>query len=274
MLSDIIRDISRYPLLTAEEEIELAKRIEQGDEEAKERLIKCNLRLVVSVAKKYAACSGMSIEDLIQEGSIGLMRAAEKFDYRKGTRFSTYATWWVRQKVIRATQNQARTIRLSVYKNYEIARMNRAFNILGSKLGRVPTDAEIAEEMGTTPEKVRELKTFAQHSLSLERSLFDDDDEERPLKSIISDGRIEETENIVDLELLRKKLKEVISTLPEDEAAVIRLRYGLDDGKRRTFEEIGEIMGFSKQWANIREKRALKKLRRSKARGALKSFIG
>lgn len=274
MLSDIIRDISRYPLLTAEEEIELAKRIEQGDEEAKERLIKCNLRLVVSVAKKYAACSGMSIEDLIQEGSIGLMRAAEKFDYRKGTRFSTYATWWVRQKVIRATQNQARTIRLSVYKNYEIARMNRAFNILGSKLGRVPTDAEIAEEMGTTPEKVRKLKTFAQHSLSLERSLFDDDDEEKPLKSIISDGRIEETENIVDLELLRKKLKEVISTLPEDEAAVIRLRYGLDDGKRRTFEEIGEIMGFSKQWANIREKRALKRLRRSKARGDLKSFIG
>lgn len=274
MLSDIIRDISRYPLLTAKEEIELAKRIEQGDEEAKERLIKCNLRLVVSVAKKYAACCGMSIEDLIQEGSIGLMRAAEKFDYRKGTRFSTYATWWVRQKVIRATQNQARTIRLSVYKNYEIARMNRAFNILGSKLGRIPTDAEIAEEMGTTPEKVRKLKTFAQHSLSLERSLFDDDDEEKPLKSIISDGRIEETENIVDLELLRKKLKEVISTLPEDEAAVIRLRYGLDDGKRRTFEEIGEIMGFSKQWANIREKRALKRLRRSKARGDLKSFIG
>ena len=274
MLSDIIRDISRYPLLTAEEEIELAKRIEQGDEEAKERLIKCNLRLVVSVAKKYAACSGMSIEDLIQEGSIGLMRAAEKFDYRKGTRFSTYATWWVRQKVIRATQNQARTIRLSVYKNYEIARMNRAFNILGSKLGRVPTDAEIAEEMGTTPEKVRKLKTFAQHSFSLEWSLFDNDEEERPLKSIISDGRIEETENVVDLELLRKKLKEVISTLPEDEAAVIRLRYGLDDGKRRTFEEIGEIMGFSKQWANIREKRALKRLRRSKARGDLKSVIG
>lgn len=274
MLSDIIRDISRYPLLSAEEEIELAKRIEQGDEEAKQWLINCNLRLVVSIAKKYTACSGMAIEDLIQEGSIGLMRAVEKFDYRRGHKFSTYATWWIRQKVIRATQNQARTIRLSVYKNYEIARMNRAFNILGSKLGRVPTDAEIAEEMETTPEKVRKLKTFAQHSLSLERSLFDDDDEERPLKSIISDGRIEETENIVDLELLRKKLKEVISTLPEDEAAVIRLRYGLDDGKRRTFEEIGEIMGFSKQWANIREKRALKRLRRSKARGDLKSFIG
>ena len=130
MLSDIIRDISRYPLLSAEEEIELAKRIEQGDEEAKERLIKCNLRLVVSVAKKYT-CSGMAIEDLIQEGSIGLMRAVEKFDYRRGHKFSTYATWWIRQKVIRATQNQARTIRLSVYKNYEIARMNRAFNILG-----------------------------------------------------------------------------------------------------------------------------------------------
>lgn len=273
MLSDIIRDISRYPLLTAEEEIKLAKRIEQGDEEAKQWLINCNLRLVVSIAKKYTACSGMSIEDLIQEGSIGLMRAVEKFDYRRGHKFSTYATWWIRQRIIRATQSQSRTIRLSMHKNYEIARMNRAFNELSSILGRTPTNDELAEKMGVTEEKIRQLKLYAQHSFSLEQSLFNDDDE-RLLKSIISDGRIEETENIVDLELLRKRLKEVISTLPKDEAEVIRLRYGLDDGKRRTFEEIGEIMGFSKQWANIREKRALKRLRRSKARGALKSFIG
>ena len=275
MLSDIIREISRYPLLTAEEEIELAKRIEQGDEEAKERLVNCNLRLVVNIAKKYAGCSGMSIEDLIQEGSIGLMRAVEKFDYRRGHKFSTYATWWIRQKVIRATQSQSRTIRLPVHKNYEIARMNRVFNELSSILGRTPTNAELAEKMGVTEERIHQLKLYAQHSFSLEKSLLGkDDNDERPIKSIISDGKIEETEDVIDRELLRRKLEEAISNLPELEAEIIRLRYGLADGVPRSFEEIGKLFGFSRQWASQLERRAIRRIQRSRARRVLVSFIG
>lgn len=273
MLSDYFRDISRYPLLTADEEKELAKRIEQGDEEAKERLINCNLRLVVNIAKKYT-CSGVQIEDLIQEGCFGLMRAVDLFDYRKGHKFSTYAAWWIRQKVIRATHEQARTIRLPVNKNLEIGKMNRAFNKLSSKLGRAPTDAEIAAEMNVSEEKLRKLKRYAQHSLSLEKNLFDDDEDEKPLKAIVSDGKIEEAEKVVDLGLLRSRLEEVLSSLPELEAKVIRLRYGLDDGRPRTFEEIGKMFGFSKQWANLTEKEALRKIRRKRIRKVLKSFIG
>lgn len=265
-----LKEIGRVPLLSAEEEIELAKRIEQGDEEAKRRLAEANLRLVVSIAKRYVG-RGMLFLDLIQEGNMGLIKAVEKFDYRKGYKFSTYATWWIRQAITRAIADQARTIRIPVHMVETINKLIRVQRQLLQDLGREPSPEEIAEEMDLTPEKVREILKIAQEPVSLETPIGEEDDSH--LGDFIEDQDATSPAEHAAYELLKEQLEDVLDTLTDREENVLRLRFGLDDGRTRTLEEVGKVFGVTRERIRQIEAKALRKLRHPSRSKRLKDFL-
>lgn len=265
-----LKEIGRVPLLTAEEEIELAKRIEQGDEEAKQRLAEANLRLVVSIAKRYVG-RGMLFLDLIQEGNMGLIKAVEKFNYRKGFKFSTYATWWIRQAITRAIADQARTIRIPVHMVETINKLIRVQRQLLQELGREPTPEEIAERMDFTPEKVREILKIAQEPVSLETPIGEEDDSH--LGDFIEDQDALAPSEAAAYELLKEQLEDVLDTLTDREENVLRLRFGLDDGRTRTLEEVGKVFGVTRERIRQIEAKALRKLRHPSRSKRLKDFL-
>jgi RNA polymerase primary sigma factor len=239
-----LKEIGRVPLLTAAEEVELAKRIEQGDEEAKKRLAEANLRLVVSIAKRYVG-RGMLFLDLIQEGNLGLIKAVEKFDYRKGYKFSTYATWWIRQAITRAIADQARTIRIPVHMVETINKLIRVQRQLLQELGRDPTPEEIAQQMGITVERVREIQKVAQEPVSLETPIGEEEDSH--LGDFIEDEDAPAPAEAAGYQLLKEQLEEVLDTLTNREEKVLRLRFGLNDGRARTLEEVGQVFGVTRE---------------------------
>lgn len=265
-----LKEIGRVPLLSAQEEVELANLIEQGDEEAKRRLAEANLRLVVSIAKRYVG-RGMLFLDLIQEGNMGLIKAVEKFDYRKGFKFSTYATWWIRQAITRAIADQARTIRIPVHMVETINKLIRVNRQLLQELGREPAPEEIAKEMGLTPEKVREIQKIAQEPVSLETPIGEEDDSH--LGDFIPDDDAQAPAEAAAYELLKEQLKDVLDTLSEREENVLRLRFGLDDGRTRTLEEVGKVFGVTRERIRQIEAKALRKLRHPSRSKRLKDFL-
>ncbi|WP_067931074.1 RNA polymerase sigma factor RpoD [Alicyclobacillus kakegawensis] len=265
-----LKEIGRVPLLSAQEEIELAKRIEEGDEEAKQRLTEANLRLVVSIAKRYVG-RGMLFLDLIQEGNLGLIKAVEKFDYRKGYKFSTYATWWIRQAITRAIADQARTIRIPVHMVETINKLIRVSRQLLQELGREPTAEEIAAEMDMSPEKVREIQKIAQEPVSLETPIGEEDDSH--LGDFIPDDEALAPADAAAYELLKEQLEDVLDTLTEREENVLRLRFGLDDGRTRTLEEVGKVFGVTRERIRQIEAKALRKLRHPSRSKRLKDFL-
>ncbi|QQE77325.1 RNA polymerase sigma factor RpoD [Alicyclobacillus sp. SO9] len=265
-----LKEIGRVPLLSAAEEIELAKLIEEGDEEAKRRLAEANLRLVVSIAKRYVG-RGMLFLDLIQEGNLGLIKAVEKFDYRKGYKFSTYATWWIRQAITRAIADQARTIRIPVHMVETINKLIRISRQLLQELGREPTAEEIAEEMDMTPDKVREIQKIAQEPVSLEKPIGEEDDSH--LGDFIPDDEALAPADAAAYELLKEQLEDVLDTLTEREENVLRLRFGLDDGRTRTLEEVGKVFGVTRERIRQIEAKALRKLRHPSRSKRLKDFL-
>ncbi|MFO7274995.1 MAG: RNA polymerase sigma factor RpoD [Symbiobacteriaceae bacterium] len=265
-----LKEIGRIPLLTPEQEVELAKRIEQGDEEAKRKLIQANLRLVVSIAKRYVG-RGMLFLDLIQEGNLGLIKAAEKFDYRKGYKFSTYATWWIRQAITRAIADQARTIRIPVHMVETINKLIRVQRQLVQELGREPTPEEIAKEMGIEPEKVREIMKIAQEPVSLETPIGEEEDSH--LGDFIEDEDALAPAEAASQLLLREQLEDVLHTLTDREQKVLRLRFGLDDGRQRTLEEVGQVFGVTRERIRQIEAKALRKLRHPSRSKKLKDFL-
>ncbi|MDT9025480.1 MAG: RNA polymerase sigma factor RpoD [Bacillota bacterium] len=265
-----LKEIGRVDLLSAEEEINLAKRIEEGDEEAKRRLAEANLRLVVSIAKRYVG-RGMLFLDLIQEGNMGLIKAVEKFDYRKGYKFSTYATWWIRQAITRAIADQARTIRIPVHMVETINKLIRVQRQLLQDLGREPAPEEIAEEMDLTPEKVREILKIAQEPVSLETPIGEEDDSH--LGDFIEDAEAQSPSEHAAYELLKEQLEDVLDTLTDREENVLRLRFGLDDGRTRTLEEVGKVFGVTRERIRQIEAKALRKLRHPSRSKRLKDFL-
>ncbi len=265
-----LKEIGRVDLLSAEEEINLAKRIEDGDEEAKRRLAEANLRLVVSIAKRYVG-RGMLFLDLIQEGNMGLIKAVEKFDYRKGYKFSTYATWWIRQAITRAIADQARTIRIPVHMVETINKLIRVQRQLLQDLGRDPSPEEIAEEMDLTPEKVREILKIAQEPVSLETPIGEEDDSH--LGDFIEDQDATSPSDAAAYELLKEQLEDVLDTLTDREENVLRLRFGLDDGRTRTLEEVGKVFGVTRERIRQIEAKALRKLRHPSRSKRLKDFL-
>ncbi|QSO46097.1 RNA polymerase sigma factor RpoD [Alicyclobacillus mengziensis] len=265
-----LKEIGRVPLLSAAEEIELAKRIEDGDEEAKRRLAEANLRLVVSIAKRYVG-RGMLFLDLIQEGNLGLIKAVEKFDYRKGYKFSTYATWWIRQAITRAIADQARTIRIPVHMVETINKLIRISRQLLQELGREPTAEEIAAEMDLSPDKVREIQKIAQEPVSLETPIGEEDDSH--LGDFIPDDEALAPADAAAYELLKEQLEDVLDTLTEREENVLRLRFGLDDGRTRTLEEVGKVFGVTRERIRQIEAKALRKLRHPSRSKRLKDFL-
>lgn len=265
-----LKEIGRVPLLTAEEEIELAERIEQGDEEAKRRLAEANLRLVVSIAKRYVG-RGMLFLDLIQEGNMGLIKAVEKFDHRKGFKFSTYATWWIRQAITRAIADQARTIRIPVHMVETIKKLIRVQRQLLQDLGREPTPEEVSAEMDLTPEKVREILKIAQEPVSLETPIGEEDDSH--LGDFIEDQDALAPSDAAAYELLKEQLEDVLDTLTDREENVLRLRFGLDDGRTRTLEEVGKVFGVTRERIRQIEAKALRKLRHPSRSKRLKDFL-
>ncbi len=265
-----LKEIGRVPLLSADEEIELAKRIEQGDEEAKKRLAEANLRLVVSIAKRYVG-RGMLFLDLIQEGNMGLIKAVEKFDYDKGFKFSTYATWWIRQAITRAIADQARTIRIPVHMVETINKLIRVQRQLLQDFGREPTPEEVAEEMELTPEKVREILKIAQEPVSLETPIGEEDDSH--LGDFIEDQDALAPSDAAAYELLKEQLEDVLDTLTDREENVLRLRFGLDDGRTRTLEEVGKVFGVTRERIRQIEAKALRKLRHPSRSKRLKDFL-
>ncbi|WP_019636273.1 RNA polymerase sigma factor RpoD [Paenibacillus fonticola] len=265
-----LKEIGRVPLLSADDEIELAKRIENGDEEAKRRLAEANLRLVVSIAKRYVG-RGMLFLDLIQEGNMGLIKAVEKFDFKKGFKFSTYATWWIRQAITRAIADQARTIRIPVHMVETINKLIRVSRQLLQELGREPTPEEIAAEMELTVEKVREIMKIAQEPVSLETPIGEEDDSH--LGDFIEDQEALAPADAAAYELLKEQLEDVLDTLTEREENVLRLRFGLDDGRTRTLEEVGKVFGVTRERIRQIEAKALRKLRHPSRSKRLKDFL-
>jgi len=265
-----LKDIGEVPLLSADDEIELAKRIQQGDEEAKKRLSEANLRLVVSIAKRYVG-RGMLFLDLIQEGNIGLMKAVEKFDYEKGFKFSTYATWWIRQAITRAIADQARTIRIPVHMVETINKLTRVSRILLQTLGREPTPAEIAKEMGVSEERVREIQKIAQDPVSLDTPIGEEEDSH--LGDFIEDDKATTPSDSVSSTMLKETLIGVLGTLTPREEKVLRLRYGVDDGRPRTLEEVGKEFNVTRERIRQIEAKALRKLRHPSRSKHLKDFL-
>lgn len=265
-----LKEIGKVALLSGDEEIELAKRIENGDEEAKRRLAEANLRLVVSIAKKYVG-RGMLFLDLIQEGNLGLLKAVEKFDYRKGYKFSTYATWWIRQAITRAIADQARTIRIPVHMVETINKLIRVSRQLLQELGREPTDDELAAEMQMPVEKVRETRKIAQEPVSLETPIGEEQDSH--LGDFIPDDDIPAPADAAAFSLLKEQLNEVLNTLNERERDVLRLRFGLVDGKARTLEEVGSQFNVTRERIRQIEAKALRKLRHPSRSKKLKDYL-
>ena len=265
-----LREIGRIPLLTYDEELELAKRVLDGDEEAKKRLVEANLRLVVSIAKKYVG-RGMLFLDLIQEGNMGLIKAVEKFDYRKGYKFSTYATWWIRQAITRAIADQARTIRIPVHMVETINRLIRTSRHLLQQLGREPSTEEIAKEMELPVEKVVEIQKIAQDPVSLETPIGEEDDSH--LGDFIPDDDSPAPHDSASYTLLREQLEDVMHTLTPREAKVLKLRFGLEDGKARTLEEVGREFMVTRERIRQIEAKALRKLRHPSRSKRLRDYM-
>ena len=265
-----LKEIGKVSLLTADEEIELAKRMEQGDEEAKKRLAEANLRLVVSIAKRYVG-RGMLFLDLIQEGNLGLIKAVEKFDYRKGYKFSTYATWWIRQAITRAIADQARTIRIPVHMVETINKLIRVSRQLLQELGREPTPEEIAEEMKMPVDRVREIIKISQEPVSLETPIGEEEDSH--LGDFIQDDNVPVPADAAAFTLLKEQLIEVLGTLTEREQKVLRLRFGLDDGRARTLEEVGKEFNVTRERIRQIEAKALRKLRHPSRSRKLKDYL-
>ncbi|WP_123039826.1 RNA polymerase sigma factor RpoD [Cohnella candidum] len=268
-----LKEIGRVPLLGADDEVELAKKIEIGGfeaEEAKKRLAEANLRLVVSIAKRYVG-RGMLFLDLIQEGNMGLLKAVEKFDHMKGFKFSTYATWWIRQAITRAIADQARTIRIPVHMVETINKLIRVSRQLLQELGREPTPEEIAEQMELSVDKVREIMKIAQEPVSLETPIGEEDDSH--LGDFIEDQEALAPADAAAYELLKEQLEDVLDTLTEREENVLRLRFGLDDGRTRTLEEVGKVFGVTRERIRQIEAKALRKLRHPSRSKRLKDFL-
>ena len=265
-----LKEIGVVPLLSNEEEKELAIAVENGDLEAKQRLAEANLRLVVSIAKRYVG-RGMQFLDLIQEGNMGLMKAVDKFDYSKGFKFSTYATWWIRQAITRAIADQARTIRIPVHMVETINKLVREQRNLLQELGQDPTPEQIAERMEMTPDKVREILKIAQEPVSLETPIGEEDDSH--LGDFIEDEVIENPVDYTTRVVLREQLDEVLDTLTDREENVLRLRFGLDDGKMRTLEDVGKVFNVTRERIRQIEAKALRKLRHASRSKQLKDFI-
>ena len=265
-----LKEIGKVPLLSAEEEIELAKRMEDGDEEAKKRLAEANLRLVVSIAKRYVG-RGMLFLDLIQEGNLGLIKAVEKFDYTKGYKFSTYATWWIRQAITRAIADQARTIRIPVHMVETINKLIRVSRQLLQELGREPTPEEIAAEMNLPVERVREILKISQEPVSLETPIGEEEDSH--LGDFIQDDNVPVPAEAAAFTLLKEQLVEVLETLTDREQKVLRLRFGLDDGRARTLEEVGKEFKVTRERIRQIEAKALRKLRHPSRSKKLKDYL-
>ena len=265
-----LKEIGKVPLLSAEEEIDLAQRMEEGDEDAKKRLAEANLRLVVSIAKRYVG-RGMLFLDLIQEGNLGLIKAVEKFDYRKGYKFSTYATWWIRQAITRAIADQARTIRIPVHMVETINKLIRVSRQLLQELGREPTPEEIAEEMNMGVERVREILKISQEPVSLETPIGEEEDSH--LGDFIQDDNVPVPADAAAFTLLKEQLVEVLGTLTEREQKVLRLRFGLDDGRARTLEEVGKEFNVTRERIRQIEAKALRKLRHPSRSRKLKDYL-
>ena len=265
-----LKEIGKVPLLTADEEIELAQRMENGDEEAKKRLAEANLRLVVSIAKRYVG-RGMLFLDLIQEGNLGLIKAVEKFDFRKGFKFSTYATWWIRQAITRAIADQARTIRIPVHMVETINKLVRVSRQLLQELGREPTPEEIAKEMKIPVERVREIIKISQEPVSLETPIGEEEDSH--LGDFIQDDNVPVPADAAAFTLLKEQLVEVLSTLTAREQKVLRLRFGLDDGRARTLEEVGKEFNVTRERIRQIEAKALRKLRHPSRSRKLKDYL-
>ena len=265
-----LKEIGKVPLLSAEEEIELAKRMELGDQEAKKRLAEANLRLVVSIAKRYVG-RGMLFLDLIQEGNLGLIKAVEKFDYRKGYKFSTYATWWIRQAITRAIADQARTIRIPVHMVETINKLIRVSRQLLQELGREPTPEEIAAELDMPVERVREILKISQEPVSLETPIGEEEDSH--LGDFIQDDNVPVPADAAAFTLLKEQLVEVLSTLTDREQKVLRLRFGLDDGRARTLEEVGKEFNVTRERIRQIEAKALRKLRHPSRSRKLKDYL-
>ena len=265
-----LKEIGKVPLLSADEEIEYAKRMEEGDEDAKKRLAEANLRLVVSIAKRYVG-RGMLFLDLIQEGNLGLIKAVEKFDYNKGFKFSTYATWWIRQAITRAIADQARTIRIPVHMVETINKLIRVSRQLLQELGREPMPEEIAKEMDTTVDRVREIMKIAQEPVSLETPIGEEEDSH--LGDFIEDHDAPAPADAASFTLLREQLEEVLETLTVREKKVLELRFGLEDGRSRTLEEVGQHFGVTRERIRQIEAKALRKLRHPSRSKRLKDFL-
>ncbi|MFG6327846.1 MAG: RNA polymerase sigma factor RpoD [Lachnospiraceae bacterium] len=265
-----LKEIGKVPLLSTEDEIELAKRIAEGDEEAKDKLVEANLRLVVSIAKRYAG-RGMQFLDLIQEGNMGLIKAAEKFDYRKGYKFSTYATWWIRQSITRSIADQARTIRIPVHMVETINRLIRTSRQLLQELGREPQPEEIAERLKMPVEKVREIMKMAQEPVSLETPIGEEEDSH--LGDFLKDDKTATPVDAASYMLLREQLGEVMNSLTEREKQVLILRFGLADGRARTLEEVGRVFEVTRERIRQIEAKALRKLRHPSRSKKLKDYL-
>ena len=265
-----LKEIGQTPLLTPEEEIRLATRVREGDHEAREQMVAANLRLVVSIARRYAG-HGLQLSDLIQEGSLGLMKAVEKYDCTRGNRFSTYATWWIRQAITRAIADQGRTIRVPVHMVESINKTYRVSGRLLQELGRIPSEEEIAESMDLPAEKIREILTIAQEPVSLETPVGEDED--TMLVDFIASQDPDDTETRADRDLLREQIHAIMATLTPRERRVLELRYGIADGETHTLEEVGKEFNVTRERIRQIESKALRKLRQPARWKVIKDFL-